>query len=73
MDGTKIQESQLGTESEDSIIGTKIWNTLIQTENGEDPTWTKILTIGSKTKNGMLTKNLRSKTKIWDSKQTIEI
>lgn len=45
INGTEIWEPQLGTENQDSTtIG-------IQTENGEDPIVTKILTIGFRTKN----------------------
>jgi len=51
VDGTKMQESQLGTKNQDSIVGTEIKSTPTQTKNEEDPTCTKISTIRSKIKN----------------------
>jgi hypothetical protein len=69
MDKTKIQEPQLGTKIQDSTIGTKIRDTPTRIKNKEDPTSTKISTIGSRTENeedpiGIKISMIRSKTKI---------
>ncbi len=50
MDGTKIQESRLGIENQDLVVGTEIQNKTTRIENGEDPIGTKISTIGLKLK-----------------------
>jgi hypothetical protein len=36
MDGTKIQESRLGIENQDLVVGTEIQDKTTQIENGED-------------------------------------
>ncbi len=64
VDGTEIQESQLGTKNQDLVIGTQIQNPPTQMENVEDPIWTKICTVGSRIENLLPIKNLCTRIKI---------
>jgi hypothetical protein len=62
---TKLSFSMDGIENKNLVVGTKIQNTLTnRIKNKENPSGTKILTIGFKIENELPTENSCSRTKI---------